>query len=127
MSNNPETEKNKEVNKSASSAKNEVPRFYSRSDEEFSAEVADVSTTRSLDQRGGQIYAPNNEVEKGRGWGLTALILSIAAWFIWPSLLAPAAVIAGLVAFLQGRRGLGSVAIVIGLIAFFFNMGTAIL
>lgn len=115
-----------DIETNAFSADNEAPKFYSRSDEEFAAEVADGKVSRFQDQPRNRIDSIK-EVDKGRAWGLTALILSIAAWFIWPTLLAPAAVIIGLIAFMQGRKGMGSVAIIIGLIAFFFNIGNAIL
>jgi len=111
----------------AFSADSEAQKLYSRSDEEFAAEVADGKVSRNHNHPANQIFTSTEQADKGRGWGLTALILSIAAWFIWPSLLAPAAVIIGLVAFVRGRRGLGSVAIVLGLIAFFLNIGNAIL
>ncbi len=127
MSDNVGTEKNSDIETNAFTADNEAPKFYTQSDEEFASEVADVRMTRTQNEKRNQIYTPAKEVDKGRGWGLTAVVLSIAAWFIWPSLLAPAAVITGLVAFLRGRRGLGSVAIAVGLIAFFSNMGNAIL
>lgn len=122
-----EDDEKNDVAMNAFSADNEAPKFYSRSDEEFAAEVAEGRVSRSQDQPRNHIDSSTKEVDKGRGWGITALILSIAAWFIWPILLAPVAVITGLVAFMQGRRGLGSTAIVIGLIVFFFNIGNAFL
>ncbi len=129
MSKQQTTEENKINHNDAITEKNEIPKFYTRSDDEFGAEVADVSSSsaRIQEQPGTQIFTPRKEEEKGRGWGLTAVVLSVVAWFIWPSLLAPAAVLAGLVAFIQGRRGLGLVAIIVGLIAFFSNIGNAIL
>lgn len=109
------------------SANNEAPKFYTRTDEEFATEIADTRATQFQDQPRNHKELSADKVGKGRGWGLTAVILSIVAWFIWPLLLGPAAVITGIIAFTQGRKGLGSVAIVVGIIAFFSNIGNAVL
>jgi hypothetical protein len=111
----------------AFSADNEAPKIYSRSDEEFAAELAGGSASRYQDQPANQTSSSTKQADKGRAWGITALVLSIAAWFSWPFLLAPAAVITGIIAFMQGRRGLGSVAIVVGLIALVSSIAIAIL
>jgi hypothetical protein len=102
----------------------EAPKRYSRSDEEFASEIAEGRVTRPKFVKSQQVNNTNGaqQADQGRAWGITALILAIASWFIWPTLLAPAAVITGFVAFRQGRRGFGAWAIVIGLIAFIVNI-----
>lgn len=113
----------------AFSADAEAPERYSRSDEEFAAELAEGNVNNARVQQSDNETPtaavdrkPTRQADQGRAWGITALVLAIAAWFIWPALLGPAAIITGFVAFRQGRRALGSWSIALGLIAFIANI-----
>jgi hypothetical protein len=50
------------------------------------------------------------------GW--FALALAIASLFVWPAVLGPAGAVLGLAAWVQGSRGLGIGAIILGVISF---------
>ncbi|RAL25905.1 DUF4190 domain-containing protein [Thermoflavimicrobium daqui] len=66
--------------------------------------------------------------DKGRGLGITGLILSIIAFFIWPFILAPAGIIIGAISIRRGSSygwwavGIGLVALVFAVIAFPFRL-----
>lgn len=113
-------------------------------EEEFAAELAEGAGGAALtedgnaraanrsqparQERGEQAMMRDQDEAPGAGWGMTALALAIAAWFVWPAVLAPASVIIGIAAFVRGRRSLGAWSIALGLIAFvLYLMSTPIL
>jgi hypothetical protein len=53
----------------------------------------------------------------GRSLGWTAIVLAVAALFLWPILLGLTAAVLGFAAFRQGARSLGVWAMTLGLIA----------
>jgi hypothetical protein len=98
-------------------------------DEEFATEVLPTPPTidrkRNVDEN---LIQPEEDVpreqpvdkatfEKGRGLGLTALILSIVSLFIFNLSLGAISAIMGIFAYRQGQRSLGIWSIVIGSIA----------
>lgn len=105
-------------------------------EEEFAAEL--TGEARDPAPIGGRVAANGHAAESrdatgkarseeeagGAGWGMAAIALAIASWFIWPAVLAPAAVIAGVAAFVQGRRRLGAWSIALGIIAFILYLAS---
>lgn len=67
------------------------------------------------------LYANRSEVvdavRAGRALGWFALVMAIAALFVWPVLMGLTAAVLGFVSYRQGNRALGIWAITIGLIA----------
>lgn len=128
-----------ETGMNAFAADSEAPRFYA--DEEYAAELADgqlaggraVGSVGGAGGAGGAGQAVGHEQSRdeadgattaGRVWGILALVMAIAAWFIWPAVLAPAAMVTGVVSYVRWRRSAGAWAIALGLIAFVLYLAT---
>ena len=98
-------------------ADSEAPKFYVDPDEEYAAELADGAFVQH-ESHGHAQGRTQAGAKPGRMWALVALGLAIAAWFIWPAVLAPAGMVAGVVTYIRWRRAAGAWAIAVGLIAF---------
>jgi len=61
---------------------------------------------------------------RSSGYGLAwvAFVFAVASWFLWPVLLGATAGVIGVIAYMQGARGLGGTAIAIGIAAMLFNL-----
>lgn len=84
--------------------------------EEFSSEIADVANNE-IEQTENSTFG--NDADTGdqtTGW--IALALAFLSLFVWPAILGPIAVVAGIVAWMRGSRALGIGSIVLGLISF---------
>ena len=84
--------------------------------EEFSSEIADVANNE-IEQTENSTFG--NDADTGdqtTGW--IALTLAFLSLFVWPAILGPIAVVAGIVAWMRGSRALGIGSIVLGLISF---------
>ena len=79
--------------------------------EEFAAEVAEPDTDFRADDR--PVVREDNRLI-----GFLAIALAILSLFVWPLILGPAAVIAGMISYAREARGLGVAAIVIGILSF---------
>ncbi|MBA4493213.1 YrzE family protein [Paenactinomyces guangxiensis] len=85
-------------------------------DEEFAEDMA-VSSPEALREKKDRRAEDGRETaDAGRGLGITAIILSVLAFFLWPYILAPAGIIIGVI---SARRGssLGWWAVGIGVLA----------
>jgi|GEM_PF-3385645 len=67
------------------------------------------------------------ESRSGYGYAWVAFFFAAAAWFMWPVLLGITSAIIGIIAFMQGAKGLAGAAIAIGLGAALFNLFAAAL
>jgi hypothetical protein len=76
--------------------------------EEFAADMA-VSRVEE---------AGNEEAEPGMTIGLAGLLIALVSLFVLPSILGPAAVVIGFMAFVKGRRSLGVWSMALGVISF---------
>jgi hypothetical protein len=101
--------------------------------EEFAAEVAAAPPLVDRRVNEDRLIQPEDDVpneqpvkkdtfEKGRGLGITALILSIVSLFIFNVFLGPIAAIMGIFAYRQGQRSLGIWSIILGTIALFIGI-----
>lgn len=84
--------------------------------EETSAEMAAPVDNRDI---GRDVEAT---AEGGRGWGYTAIALSIISLFILPVLFGAAGIVLGFVARRRGAEGLGATAIGIGAVAIIIGL-----
>lgn len=82
-------------------------------DTEFAQEVVSQPADHSF-SRDEDIDRDTNN--RGFGWGITGVVLTILSFFLWPYLLAPLGIILGVVGVSQGNRT-GWWAIGIGVIA----------
>ncbi len=88
--------------------------------EEFSSEIADVANNE-IEQTENSTFG--NDADTGdqtTGW--IALTLAFLSLFVWPAILGPIAVVAGIVAWMRGSRALGIGSIVLGLISFLVSL-----
>ncbi len=88
--------------------------------EEFSSEIADVANNE-IEQTENSTFG--NDADTGdqtTGW--IALALAFLSLFVWPAILGPIAVVAGIVAWMRGSRALGIGSIVLGLISFLVSL-----
>ncbi|HEX7056959.1 MAG TPA: hypothetical protein VF260_07150 [Bacilli bacterium] len=88
-------------------------------DTEFAAEAAPEPITRppAAEPKRMNGNERNNRIGSATlGW--VALILAVAALFVWPAVLGPAGAVVGFFAYMRGSRALGVWSIAIGLIAF---------
>lgn len=89
--------------------------------EELATEVAPVRPrlvqNRIEEDRDFPDPAEKDRTKAGTGLGMTALILSILSLLFMPVLLAGAGIVIGIIAFMQGSRGLGLWSIGIGAIS----------
>ena len=100
-------------------------------DEEYAAEVADIDVTprrvySNSNTRHEETNTVQNNVTSSNStagvWGTVALIAAIASWFVWPTVLAPVGIIAGIVAFIKGRKAIGGWSVAIGIISLILFM-----
>jgi len=61
---------------------------------------------------------------RSSGYGLAwvAFVFAVASWFLWPVLLGATAGAIGIIAYMQGAKGLGGTAVAIGIAAMLFNL-----
>jgi hypothetical protein len=85
-------------------------------DEEFAAEVAPVRpfTERFQDDR--RTDDREETADRGRGLGITSIILSVLAFFILPFVMAPAGIVVGVIAARRGSA-LGWWGVAVGIVA----------
>lgn len=58
----------------------------------------------------------------GYSLGWVSLVFAIASWFVWPVLMGATAAVLGYLAYRQGAKGLGTWAMVIGLVALMLQL-----
>ncbi len=97
--------------------------FYEETAAEFAPQRPQHMPNQWADDRA-TVTADNQRVTTGTGLGITALILSILSLLFMPVTLGTVGIVVGIIAFVRGSRGLGSWAIGIGAISlinqFFF-------
>lgn len=87
--------------------------------ESVGKDVTDTEFAQEVVSQPNDTFSQDNKSEetgRGYGWGITGIVLSVLAFFLWPYLLAPIGIILGVVSVNQ-RSSLGWWAIVIGVLA----------
>src|SRR5690606_25936706 len=108
------------------SADSSAPGYDNMYDEEYAAELTGAtpkSIVRMKDEQPSHGAAEDRQTIvpfKGGVWGAVAMIAAIMSWFLWPAVLGPVAVIAGIIAAVKGRHSLGGWSIVLGAASLIF-------
>ena len=111
------------------SADSSAPGYDDMYDEEYAAEITGDdrmprSIIRTRDERPDVSHSERADTRSAGNnagvWGAVAILAAIASWVIWPTVLGPFGAIAGVVAYMKGRRSLGGWAFALGTISFIF-------
>lgn len=95
--------------------------------EEFAQDITPAGPALSRD-RGDRRADDDRIVDAGRGLGITAIILSVLAFFLWPYILATAGIIIGVISARRGSSlgwwavGIGVIALIIATLALPFRL-----
>ncbi|MDF2927092.1 MAG: hypothetical protein K0R57_6006 [Paenibacillaceae bacterium] len=70
--------------------------------------------------RGESVAGRDDEADHGSrqgAWGWIAMVAAVASLFYWPAVLAPAAAVLGVIAFIRGSKALGAWSVALGLVS----------